>query len=125
MPERDEIRSEERSNGTVSPRDPALQDTWSRFPALAGITRKTLSLPMIYYVYVLWSESAKKTYIGSCADPDKRLADHNAGRSRWTKTFRPWKRIWLEECPDKKHALKREKYLKSGWGRQWLKKQIT
>jgi putative endonuclease len=75
----------------------------------------------MYYVYVLENNSGRM-YIGSSADPDSRLISHNAGRVRSTKGGRPWRRILLEEYEDKSFALKRERYLKSGWGRKELKK---
>ncbi|MDD5643929.1 MAG: GIY-YIG nuclease family protein [bacterium] len=78
----------------------------------------------MYYVYVLLS-SSKKLCIGSSAKPDERLKAHNAGRGGWTKRYRPWKRILLEEYASKMKAAKRERYLKSGWGRRWLKKNIS
>jgi len=40
-----------------------------------------------------------------------------------TKVYRPWERVLLEEHSDRNTA-KRERYLKSGWGRRWLKEQI-
>ena len=78
----------------------------------------------MYYVYVLKSESDGRLYIGSSADPDVRLSSHNAGRVKSTKRYRPWRRIHLEELLDRDTAQRRERYLKSGWGRQWLKKNI-
>lgn len=75
----------------------------------------------MYYVYVLESMEYDRLYVGSSADPDERLKSHNAGRVKSTKAFRPWKRIFLEEHPDRNIAEKRERYLKSGWGRRWLK----
>lgn len=77
-----------------------------------------------YYVYVLSSEKYNKLYIGSTTDPRERLKAHNAGRGGWSKDYRPWKRVLLEEYEDKQRALSREKYLKSGWGRRWLIKHI-
>jgi len=77
----------------------------------------------MYYVYVLKSVTSGKLYIGSSADPDTRLAAHNTGRVRSTKAGRPWTRILLEEHPDRNTATSREFYLKSGWGRAWLKQQ--
>ena len=79
---------------------------------------------MKYFVYILRSLEFQKLYIGSSADPDNRLKAHNAGRGGWTKNFRPWERIWLEEFEEKSVALKREKYLKSGWGRKWIEKNV-
>ena len=78
----------------------------------------------MYFVYVLHSESAQRLYIGSTADPEVRLYCHNAGRVRSTKPHRPWVRIHLEELPDRLTATKRERYLKSGWGRRWLASKL-
>ena len=79
----------------------------------------------MYFVYVLHSESAQRLYIGSTAQPDIRLSSHNAGRVRSTAPYRPWARIHLEELPDRLTATKRERYLKSGWGRRWLMKKLA
>jgi putative endonuclease len=78
----------------------------------------------MYYVYVLMNAKGR-LYIGSTADPDSRLRSHNAGRVRSTKAHRPWRRVLLETHPDRETAAKRERYLKSGWGRRWLHKHIT
>ncbi len=78
----------------------------------------------MYYVYVLRSSSPERLYIGSSADPDNRLKSHQAGRVRSTKAYRPWVRILLETHPDRETAEKRERYLKSGWGRKWLKVNV-
>jgi putative endonuclease len=78
---------------------------------------------MRYFVYVLRSTVAARAYIGSSAEPDARFESHNALRVRSTKAWRPWVRVLLEEYPDRATAEKRERYLKSGWGRKelWLR----
>ena len=76
------------------------------------------------YVYVL-RNSADRLYVGSSAEPDTRFAAHNAGKVRSTKTHRPWKCVLVEEHPDRTSAEKRERYLKSGWGRRQLKKLLA
>ncbi|MFH0907203.1 MAG: GIY-YIG nuclease family protein [bacterium] len=78
-----------------------------------------------YNVYVLRSEDTGQLYIGSSADPDARLASHNAGCVCSTKSHRPWKRILLEEHAGRGTATKRERYLKSGWGRRELRKLLA
>ena len=78
----------------------------------------------MYWVYVLKSEVDGSLYIGSSADPDQRLRSHQAGRVRSTKGKRPRKRVFLEEHPDRQTAEKRERYLKSGYGRRWLRQQL-
>ena len=78
----------------------------------------------MYFVYVLSSETCDRFYIGSSAEPDERLRDHNFGKVKSSKPYRPWRRILLEQHETKSLALKREKYLKSGWGRKTLAKLI-
>ncbi len=78
----------------------------------------------MYYVYVLQSTVADKTYIGRSAHHDERFKAHNAGRGGWPKHYRPWTRVLLQEYPDRASAGKRERYLKSGWGRKWLKEYL-
>ena len=78
----------------------------------------------MYYVYVLQSERTGKLYVGSTADPEARLAAHNAGRGGWTRHDRPWIRLLLAAHPDRDTAMRREKYLKSGWGRRWLNSRM-
>ena len=76
------------------------------------------------YVYVLLSENHDRMYIGSSEEPDRRLVSHNAGKVRSTKRYRPWRCVLLEEYADRLTAEKRERYLKSGWGRRWLKSHV-
>lgn len=92
--------------------------------AIHEITRKTIAVAM-YYVYVLRSLKSGGLYIGSSADPDARLAAHNSGRSRWSSHLRPWVRVLLEQHPDRQAAQKRERYLKSGWGRRTLQNKVS
>jgi len=77
------------------------------------------------YVYVLYSTAFDRHYIGSSADPDHRLQSHNSGKVKSTAKYKPWIRVYLEECVDRSSAMKREKYLKSGYGRRWLKRNIA
>ena len=88
------------------------------------ITRKTGKGEAMYYVYVLQSVEQDRLYIGSSASPDDRLKSHNGGKVKSTKAYRPWVRVLLEEHPDRNTAEKRERYLKSGWGRNWLKDNL-
>jgi putative endonuclease len=65
-----------------------------------------------YFVYVLWSSSAKSFYIGISEDPDKRLLQHNEGLSRWTARHRPWIVVHVERFPGYRAARQRENQLK-------------
>lgn len=72
-------------------------------------------------VYVLKSEKDNRLYVGMSSDVQKRLLEHNSGRTKSTKGYRPWKLLHEEKYPDRVTARKREKYLKSGYRKQWLK----
>jgi len=52
---------------------------------------------------------------------EKRLAEHNSGKTKSTKPYIPWEILFYEEYDNKADALKREKYLKSGVGREYVK----
>ncbi len=56
-------------------------------------------------------------------DVEKRLAELNNGKNRFTKGHRPWHIIYTETHPDWKSARTREKYLKTTAGKNWVKKQ--
>jgi len=76
----------------------------------------------MYYVYALQSEKTGHIYIGMTQDIKKRIHQHNSGNSGWTKKYRPWKLIHLETQPDSKTARQKEKYYKTGIGREEVKK---
>lgn len=73
------------------------------------------------YVYVLKSLKDNRFYVGMSQDVNKRFKDHNLGKAKSTKGYRPWILIHQEEHPNRITARNREKYLKSGYGKQWLK----
>jgi len=69
---------------------------------------------MTYQVYVI-ENSQGRHYIGISEDLEKRLKDHNEGRSKWTKSRGPWKLIWsshlmtLSEARKLENRMKRQK----------------
>jgi len=77
-----------------------------------------------YYTYVLKSLSTGGIYIGSTQDLEKRVESHNNGLSSYTKGRMPWKLVYSETYKSRSEAMKREKFLKSGKGRELLKLQI-
>ena len=79
---------------------------------------------MDYYVYVLKSNLYGSFYVGISQNPHKRLKEHNAGMSKYTKGRRPYKLVYIEVCPNRQFAREREKYYKSGSGRERLKEFI-
>ena len=72
-------------------------------------------------MYVLESESTGWRYTGQCQDIDQRLRDHNGGKVPSTRVYRPWRVIHVKEMQSRSEAMKRERRLKSGIGRQYLK----
>lgn len=79
---------------------------------------------MYYYVYVLKSEINDLWYTGYTADLKNRLLLHNEGKVESTKNRRPLKLIYFEGCLNQQDATRREKYLKSGNGKIYLKSRM-
>jgi putative endonuclease len=52
---------------------------------------------------------------------ERRLKEHNKGRTKSTSFFRPWQFLFHEQFEDRREARKREKYLKSGIGKEYFK----
>jgi len=77
-----------------------------------------------FYTYVLQFKN-KKLYIGYCKSLKNRLKEHFDGRVDSTKFFRPLELIYFEACLSKKLAEKRERQLKSGYGRGYLKRRLN
>ena len=75
-------------------------------------------------VYAILSEVNGEIYVGIAKKPDIRLKEHNAGKNRYTKGLRPWRNLYRELQPDWPKARKREKYLKSGVGKEFLKSLV-
>lgn len=73
-----------------------------------------------YYVYILFSIKDRGFYIGSTSDLRKRYGNHKRGEVKSTQNRRPLALIRYEYFINKKDALAREKYLKSGYGREQL-----
>jgi len=76
----------------------------------------------MYYVYILQSKKNQSLYIGYTANLEKRVAEHNNGKSKATKPLLPYSLIFYEAFLNKGDAQSREEYLKSGWGRRTINK---
>ncbi|KKT57655.1 MAG: GIY-YIG catalytic domain protein [Candidatus Giovannonibacteria bacterium GW2011_GWC2_44_9] len=76
------------------------------------------------YTYVIKSRKDGKWYAGSTNDLRKRFNDHNRGQVFSTKGRRPFELIYYEACLDDHDARVREKYLKSGPGKRYLKNRL-
>ncbi len=77
----------------------------------------------MWYVYVLQNKQGN-WYIGLTRDLRKRILSHNLGRNKSTKHCISWKIIYCEVGLNREDARAREKYLKSGMGRRYLKNRL-
>ena len=76
----------------------------------------------MYYVYVLKSEKDSKLYTGCTKDLNNRLASHKQGKVPATRSRRPLKLIYFEAYLTLTEAFAKERFYKSGTGREVLKK---
>jgi putative endonuclease len=67
----------------------------------------------MFFVYILQSVLNGRFYIGYSESPERRLAEHNAGKVKSTKPYRPWKKVYLESYGSEIEAMRREKALKA------------
>jgi putative endonuclease len=83
---------------------------------------------MPYWTYILQNETTGKLYKGQTSDLKSRVERHNtpeSGSMRYTyKQKGLWRLIYSEEHSTRSEAMKREKFLKSGQGREWIKDNI-
>lgn len=77
-----------------------------------------------YYVYVLQSLQDKLFYTGYTSDIAKRIEEHNQGKVKATMKRRPFKLIYWEGCLSQQDATTREKYLKTAWGKRYIKNRL-
>lgn len=78
----------------------------------------------MFYTYVLKSKKDGKLYIGFSSDLENRLSEHNKGLVEITKNRRPLEIVYYEACLNENKAVEREKILKTGFGRAYLKRRL-
>ena len=79
----------------------------------------------MYYVYVLKSNVDNKLYIGYTQDLKKRIKQHNSGNVIATKHKKLFVLLYYEACNILEDAISREKSLKTGFGRSYLKRRLS
>ena len=79
---------------------------------------------MYYYAYVLLSEKDNQFYTGYTSNLRRRLEEHQTGKVTSTKYRLPIKLIYFEGCLNQQDATRREKYLKSGNGKIYLRSRL-
>ncbi|OGL86138.1 hypothetical protein A3I40_01730 [Candidatus Uhrbacteria bacterium RIFCSPLOWO2_02_FULL_48_12] len=78
----------------------------------------------MWYVYVLWNPERNRFYIGSTNDLRRRLAEHRRGKTHSTLRLGSFKLVYCEICLNKQDALDRERQLKTGFGRGYIKRRL-
>ncbi len=75
----------------------------------------------MFFVYVLRSLTTGRHYVGFTPDPIQRLGQHDHGLTKSTKNRGPWELVHQEPFKTRSEAMRRERFLKSGQGREQLK----
>jgi putative endonuclease len=79
----------------------------------------------MWSAYALQSKKDGWLYVGMSSDVKGRLEQHNRGYNKSTKLRAPFDLFYVEECGSREEARKREKYLKSGQGREFLRERLA
>jgi len=77
-----------------------------------------------WYTYVLYSKQLNRFYIGSTKDIKRRLEEHKYGHTLTTRKMKDFKLAYYEVCCSKEDAQFRERQLKTGFGRGYLKRRL-
>ena len=77
-----------------------------------------------FYTYVLKSTKDGKFYTGYSNNLNKRITEHNEGKVPSTKNRIPLTLVYWEGCLNQQDATSREKYLKTAWGKRYIKNRI-
>jgi putative endonuclease len=75
-----------------------------------------------WFIYALRSLKDNDLYIGISRNPEKRVESHNKGKTESTRNRRPFVLIYKECCNSLEEAREKEKYYKSGFGREVIRK---
>lgn len=92
----------------------------SRSAGFGGVTQTRM-----FYVYILESTKPKQRYVGVTGNLKQRLLDHRRGQTKTTARFEDFTLVYYEACLNKKDAEIREKQLKTGFGRGYIKRRLS
>jgi putative endonuclease len=79
----------------------------------------------MFYVYIIYSKSINKFYVGSCQDLDQRINDHLNSRSKFTKVAKDWILKYSEEFETRTEAVQREMKIKKMKSRTYIENLIS
>ncbi len=78
----------------------------------------------MFYTYVLKSRNKNYIYVGISNNLERRVREHNLGRETTTRAYKPFDLVHSEKFETRLEARSRAKYLKSGCGKEWIKKKF-
>ena len=78
----------------------------------------------MYYIYILQSKSDNQFYTGYSDDLKRRFKENNTGKVASTKNRLPFDLVYYEACLNQQDATHREKYLKTSWGKRYIKTRL-
>ena len=78
----------------------------------------------MWYVYIIQSEKDSDLYVGSTNNLKKRFEFHNRGKVYSTRLRTPFELLYYEAHQNKYDAAGREQFLKTGWGKNWIKRVL-
>jgi putative endonuclease len=80
---------------------------------------------MPFHVYILFSNTTNKYYVGSCENMTIRFAQHNSGRNKSTKAGVPWELKKREDYTTRSEASQREAFIKKMKSRKFIEQVIN
>ena len=78
----------------------------------------------MYAIYVMYSETIDRYYVGMSSDPSRRVERHNSQKKGWTRRGRPWILVYHQRFADQSMALRAEKLIKSWKSRAMIEALI-
>jgi putative endonuclease len=79
----------------------------------------------LFYAYVIRSINFSFLYKGHCEDLEKRLKQHNAGKTVSIRKYIPFELVYFEAFQTREEAIRRERYFKSSAGRRFIKAKMS
>jgi len=74
----------------------------------------------MYITYILYSPRVKRFYTGHTEDIERRLEEHNRGKTPFSAKGMPWTLIYSKECSSRTEAIKLEKFIKKRGAARFL-----
>lgn len=78
----------------------------------------------MHYIYILRSKKDNQFYTGYTYNLQERVELHNKGKVDSTKNHLPLELVYYEACINQQDATHREKYLKTAWGKRYIKNRL-